>query len=174
MLPIVFPVLHTDRLLLRAVEFSDASQVLSLYANADVMKMRGAPVFKTQQEAAELIFQWNYLLGTECGIRWGVELKEKPNILIGTVGFKMIQRTHRRGEIGYELDPVFWNKGIMTEAVSTVTQFGFSQMQLETIEANITPGHIASQRVLEKLGFAKEAFYIISKVGGILKYIRCT
>lgn len=47
----------------------------------------------------------------------------------------------------------------MTKVVKLVTEYGFDKMNLHSIEANITPAHIASKRILEKNGFVLEAHY---------------
>jgi ribosomal-protein-alanine N-acetyltransferase len=46
-----------------------------------------------------------------------------------------IRKAENRAEIGYELLPSFQGKGIMHEAISEVIEFGFQEMQLQTIEA---------------------------------------
>lgn len=156
--PEIFPVLETERLRLRAVRHSDAPVIFRLYSDVRVMEFRGAPVFANVGEAEKMIFHWRNLFGLGQGLRWGIETKESRT-LIGTVGFKHILHEHRRADVGYELEPQSWRRGIMTEALRAVTEFGFSGLGLHSIEANITPGHIASQRVLEKLGFVNEAHF---------------
>jgi ribosomal-protein-alanine N-acetyltransferase len=156
--PIEFPELITDRLRLRMISGMDASTIFRLYGDLSVMKQRGEPVFSAIKQAEQLIFYWRKLFAEENGLRWGITEKQNGK-LIGTVGFKKILHQHFRTDIGYELDPEFWNKGIMTEAVSAVVNFGFEKMNLHSIEANITPDHLASKRVLEKLGFVQEAHF---------------
>lgn len=156
--PTTFPLLQTDRLTLRSVSGSDASAIFRLYSDAGVMKQRGEPLFENVTEADKLIFYWRKLFAEENGLRWGIVLKSNER-LIGTLGFKKVEHQHFRADIGYELDPECWNKGIMTEAVKVVTDFGFEKMNLHSIEANITPDHFASRRVLEKLGFEQEAHF---------------
>jgi [ribosomal protein S5]-alanine N-acetyltransferase len=156
--PETFPQIKTERLLLRAVRTADAPVIFKLYSTNEVMQFRGEPVFTEIARSEKLIFHWRKLFATGNGIRWGIEFRQTGK-LIGTAGFKRISRQHLRADLGYELDPQWWNRGIMTEAVKAVTDMGFEKMQLHSIEANITPGHIASQRVLEKLGFRNEAHF---------------
>jgi len=156
--PLQFPVLKTKRLVLRAVNDHDAAVIFRLHHDERVQEFRGEPVFEKEEEAMKRIFYWRKLFANGNGIRWGIEMKA-TNKLIGTIGFKSISHQHLRADIGYELDPDWWNRGIMTEAIETVLNFGFEEMKLHSVEANITPGHIASQRVLEKSGFRNEAHY---------------
>jgi ribosomal-protein-alanine N-acetyltransferase len=45
----------------------------------------------------------------------------------------------------------------MSEAIKAVLEYGFEQMGLHSVEAIIDPKNIASERVLQKNGFVKEA-----------------
>jgi ribosomal-protein-alanine N-acetyltransferase len=53
--------------------------------------------------------------------------------------------------------PEFNGKGIVSEAVQEVVNYGFDVMKLHSIEAIIDPLNDASAKVLEKNGFVKEA-----------------
>jgi [ribosomal protein S5]-alanine N-acetyltransferase len=153
-----FPELKTSRLRLRALCGADAPVIFSLYRDARVMALRGEPEFATEVQAHALIFYWRKLLAVRKGVRWGIELREEHK-LIGTAGFKTIDKQHQTGEVGYELHPDYWNLGIMTEALQAITNYGFDTLHLHTISANIWPDHAASRRVLEKLHFQPEALF---------------
>jgi RimJ/RimL family protein N-acetyltransferase len=58
--------------------------------------------------------------------------------------------------LGYWLGEEFWRRGIMTEAVSAVTDFCFDNFPLRRIAAEVFANNPASARVLEKSGFAFE------------------
>jgi ribosomal-protein-alanine N-acetyltransferase len=154
-----FPVLETGRLLLRQILPADTESVFRLYSDPLVMQYRGAPEFTSSIEAEVLQIFFEKQFVSEKGIRWGIVRKHAPDILIGTAGIRNISDLHRRAEIGYELMPADWNQGIMTEALHTITAFGFERLSLLTLEANIATGNQASARVLEKLEFVKEAHY---------------
>lgn len=63
---------------------------------------------------------------------------------------------HRSAEIGFWLGEEHWGKGIMTEAVLSVCEFGFSTLDLIRIYAHVLEWNSASMRVLEKCGFTQE------------------
>lgn len=153
-----FPELQTPRLLLRALHAADAPVVFRLYSDPRIMRYRGAPVFAQPAAADTLIRQWNDAFEKQQGMRWGLVLQEN-NALIGTAGFTKLNAMNFRAEIGYELDPACWNRGLMTEALKAITTWGISKFGLHTIEANIAPENVASKRVLEKLGFVREALF---------------
>jgi len=53
--------------------------------------------------------------------------------------------------------PEFNGKGYITEAIKAVVTYGFEEMDLHSIEAVIDPDNVASEKVLQKNGFVKEA-----------------
>lgn len=150
-----FPVLETRRLILREIRPDDVKEVFDIRANEDVMKYFGKDPLKSVKEAEELIKLTKESLINKEGIRWGITIKGRDKI-IGSGGIWRILKQHLRGEIGYELSPEFWQKGIMSEAISEMIRFSFDHMNLHTIEANLDPANIASVKLLEKAGFEKE------------------
>jgi len=47
----------------------------------------------------------------------------------------------------------------MYETINTVVRFGFENIKLHSTEANVNPANEKSKRVLEKIGFKKEAYF---------------
>jgi ribosomal-protein-alanine N-acetyltransferase len=154
-----FPCLETGRLVLREIKPIDTAALFGLYSQDQIMRYRGADIFRSTSEALQLIQQFKKRFTLREGIRWGLALKGKEENLLGTAGLKNIQWQHFRAEIGYELSPEFWNQGLMTEALHCITAYSLSEQSLRTLEANISPDNHASARVLDKLGFVKEAHY---------------
>ena len=78
--------------------------------------------------------------------------------MIGSIGINLKMDVHKySAEIGYWLGEPFWNKGIATEAVKIVTEFAFKNFLLNRIYANVFEGNGASEKVLQKAGYIKEA-----------------
>lgn len=79
--------------------------------------------------------------------------------VIGGIGFMRLDAlavSARGREIGYWLGEAFWGRGIMTEAVRALTEWGFAELGLVRIEASVYARNPASARVLEKAGFVYE------------------
>ncbi len=72
----------------------------------------------------------------------------------GVISLENIQK--HKAEIGYWLAKKYWNKGIMTEAVKLMANFGFKKLKLERIYAPIFSKNRRSAMVLEKNGFKLE------------------
>lgn len=58
-------------------------------------------------------------------------------------------------ELGYWLGEPFWGRGLMSEAAKALCDAAFATHRIERIVARALPTNLASQRVLEKLGFVR-------------------
>lgn len=86
---------------------------------------------------------------------WGIEYLATGEI-IGTIGFMWIQSDNASAEIGYSLSRDYWNRGIMTEALKAVIEYGFSALNLNRIEAQHETTNPASGAVMRKCRMQKE------------------
>ena len=76
---------------------------------------------------------------------------------VGAVGLHTQQDVHRKNmEMGYWLGQPFWGQGIMSVVVPQMVDYGFRTFDITRIFARAYGPNIASQRVLEKAGFALE------------------
>lgn len=77
--------------------------------------------------------------------------------VIGGIGLGPGEDVHRfTAEMGFWLAEPYWGKGIMTEAVSRITEFAFDRFDLQRIFAEPYATNPASARVLEKAGYTLE------------------
>lgn len=85
---------------------------------------------------------------------------EYQNDYVGNISLSLGTDVYRKSaEIGYFIGEPFWNKGIATKAVNLITGRGFSQLDIVRIYTGVFEYNLASQRVLEKCGFVKEAVF---------------
>lgn len=68
----------------------------------------------------------------------------------------MINREHRRAELGYWIALDRWNRGYATESNQRLIDFGFEVLGLHRIEARYFMRNPASGRVMLKLGMQPE------------------
>lgn len=153
--PKEFPIIETDRLMLRAVYFTDCHRLFEIFKNEEVMRYYGMFAITGLEGAISLIEALQSTFHENRGIRWAVVLKE-TGILIGTCGFHNFNEFHRRSELGYELDQEYWHQGYGTEMLQAMIQYGAEQMNLHRIEALVYPENIPSQVLLERNGFERE------------------
>jgi ribosomal-protein-alanine N-acetyltransferase len=84
-------------------------------------------------------------------------IENDSQTVIGGCGFHNWYLDHKRAELGYALpNEDFKKKGIMSEALIAVIDYGFNKMGLHRIEALVGTGNTASLRLLEKNNFTKE------------------
>ncbi len=155
---VTFPILTTDRLVLRQITFDDAEAMFDMRSDPEMMAYIPRPLAKTMEDATALI--QSMLDGTEKGesLLWAISYKNDTKLL-GTIGYWRLKPEHYRAEVGYLLHRDFWQQGIMHEALQAVLAFGFKDMNCHSIEAIIDPENVASARLLEKCGFVKEAHF---------------
>ena len=152
--PLSFPVLETPRLLLKAPKESDAEAILEMMSNPNVMRYYDWEAHKSKEDSLKLIQILNQRYEDKIGLRWFLWHKERQEI-IGFAGFYKIELEHDAG-LGYGLKEEFWNKGIMHEALQKILSYGFAQLQLHRVYAEVMPANSASQKLLQKLGFLHE------------------
>ena len=87
--------------------------------------------------------------------RWAIA-RQSDDMLIGTCGFHTWSVKDKRAELGYDLSPEYWNRGIATHALAATLHSAFATTDLNRAEALVMVENIASQHVLEKCGFHKE------------------
>lgn len=153
-----FPILETENLILRQIAPTDDQEVFIIRSNAETMKFIPRPVAETIEDAQNFITECNSSIVKNELINWAISRKE-DNKLIGMIGFFRMQPENFRGEIGYILNPDFQGKGIMKEAIDNVLKYGFEVLNFHSIEAVIDPRNNASERILQKTGFEKEAHF---------------
>lgn len=152
-----FPTLYTERLNLRLLTNEDFNDFLLIRSDKYVMRS----LDKHPNTVAETRVLFSSILESinkNKSIIWVICFKGLKN-LIGYIGFHKIDSLHKRAEIGYAL---FFNqhrKGIMTECLPAIINYGFNVINLHSIEANINKTNIASRNLLLKNHFIKEAHF---------------
>ncbi len=151
-----FPVLESERLILREIVTADAEAIFRIRGDYEVTKYNSGTPYDTVDQALDLIAAMAAAYQDKAEIRWGITLKSDPHTVIGMCGFNYWNRRDARGSVGYDVVRSQWGKGIMTEALREVLRFGFERMELNRIEADADARNAGSARVLMKLGFKRE------------------
>lgn len=149
-----FPILETERLILRKPEISDASDVL-VFRGDPVVQRYDDPVIHTIQEAQAFINELQDEFRNQNGISWVLELKEQK-IVIGCFGLHHWNQYHRRAEAGYGIAHAYWGQGFASEALKAMLRYGFKRMSLNRIYAGTIADNHESVRLLERNRFTRE------------------
>lgn len=150
-----FPELQTARLRLRQLRPSDAGAMFAFLSDEEVTRTFGLERFRLIEEADQRIRSINASFRHQASVRWGI-VRPEDDVLIGTCGYIYWKRPHRHAAVGYELARPFWRQGYMTEALTAVLHFGYTQMKLHRIEALVMPENAPSIQLLHRLGFQQE------------------
>lgn len=147
--------IETDRLMIRRLKIEDAQDIFD-YASDPVVP-RYLPWSHHNSVDDTVEFLNTVIAGYKDGEiqPWGIELKETGKI-IGTCGFVWWNKEESKAELGYALSQIYWNRGIMTEAVKLIIDFGFELMHLNRIEGYFVIGNLASGKVMQKVGMQYE------------------
>lgn len=154
-----FPVLRTNRLLLRQLESSDDNFIFQYQSNKDNFKFIDMPVYKGIEEAQNYIVKMNTGVKNNKWIIWAIT-DANTNIILGTVSIWNISNEQSKAELGYGLFPGNLGKGIMSEALERVVDYGFNNMGLKTIEAYTNVINDKSIGLLERNKFTKVSSFI--------------
>lgn len=149
-----FPVLETERLVLRQFQLSDAADVLAYWGDPYVQRFNG-PVYESVEKVRHGIERGQDEYKNQEGIGWAVTLRDEGKV-IGGFGFHHWSKHHRRAEVGYDMARAYWGRGIASETLRAILRFGFDQMNLNYVYAGTIADNHESVRLLERIGFRRE------------------
>ena len=150
-----FPILTTERLILRRPVSNDLPEFFKMRTDEQVMKYVGRPRPHSPEELKPLFEKMETGINENTDIAWVIALKSTGEFL-GSIGFWRNDPENFRGEIGYMLQSEYFGKGYATEALHAALNYGFSEMKLNTVLAITDPENTFSQKILLKAGFLKE------------------
>lgn len=150
-----FPLLETNRLKLVEITEKYAEEFFDIMSKDVVLKYYGMDKLKSLEEALKIIHSFRIQFDTKRGIRWGIILKETGEF-VGTIGLNNLNLLSKRAEIGFELHPSYWGKGIMSNAVREILGYSFIELGLHRIGAVTYPQNKASIKLLRRFGFTLE------------------
>jgi [ribosomal protein S5]-alanine N-acetyltransferase len=149
------PQIETKRLILRKLTMDDIDDIYEYACLPDMTTYLIWHPHKGKQESADFVkFTWGQLQ-EQISIIWGIELKEEKKI-IGTIDLRKWNTVDRCGDTGYGIAPKYWSRGITSEALDSVINFGFGFLLLNRIEAHCEEANKGSWKVMEKCGMKFE------------------
>ena len=149
------PDLQTPRLRLRKLAMHDAEDIFRYSRDTEVARHVLWDAHRTIGESRTYLRYMLRRYRQREAASWGIEYRATGRI-IGTIGFMWIQSDNSAAEVGYSLARDFWNRGVMTEALKAVIEYGFGRMNLNRIEAQHETTNPASGAVMRKCGMRQE------------------
>jgi [ribosomal protein S5]-alanine N-acetyltransferase len=150
----VFPVLHTERLSLVEIQQEHRAALYEMFTDKGVVEHYPVIPLNEEADAQKIIDMFGRVFKEGTGLRWVITEKGEDE-LIGIIGYNSYTKGHR-STIVYALKQGYWGKGLITEALQAIIKYGFEELGVNRIEAEVLPGNIGSEKALEKLGFTHE------------------
>jgi ribosomal-protein-alanine N-acetyltransferase len=147
--------LTTERLELRQMQMADAEALFAIKSNPEVTSCYGQEAHQSIGETRAWIQRSFDNFERRDAIVWALTLKGKDDA-IGACCLWNFDPTFHCAELGYELHPAYWHKGMMTEALSAILNYGFVDLGLHRVEATPLVNNGRSRELLCKLGFRHE------------------
>lgn len=148
--------IETNRLLLRKFEYSDADDMLTLWASKpEIQHMYSEPVYTTLEAVNGLLDKFISAYKNEHCYRWAI-IDKTDKRCIGQIAYYLVDAKNHFAEIEYCLATEYQKRGYMTEAVRAVLDFGFNKIGLHRVQISTKEINAPSKRVIEKCGFKFE------------------
>lgn len=145
------PVTETERLRIRPMSAADVPALTEWMPNPSIYTYWGKGPSKTEKNP-ELMFEKDEK--PTKSFHLGIEEKASSKV-IGDIYVYLIEND-RMASVAIRLAPASQGKGYGTEALSAMTEFCFTNTELQRLWTEVDTRNIASQRMLEKCGYTQE------------------
>lgn len=149
-----FPTIKTERLLLRQFIATDLENVFKGLSHANIIKYYGVS-YQTLEATKEQMTFFADIETNGTGIWWAICSLDNE-IFYGAGGLNNLSKEHKKAEIGFWLLIDFWGKGIMTEALPIICNYGFNNLGLHRIEGFVETENSNCKKAISKLDFSHE------------------
>jgi ribosomal-protein-alanine N-acetyltransferase len=150
------PLIHTQRLQLRALALADAPAIFAYAKNPAISRWTmwepHLSLSDTTEYLENYVFEHYWRQTPE---PWGISRQGESEV-IGTVGCLWVDASAGVMELAYALAEPYWGQGLMVEAARAAMSYCFKTYKLQRIQARCKAENLASQRVMLKLGMQFE------------------
>lgn len=153
--PNVVPHLHGEIVSLREITEDDIPAWFERASDAESANLAGDPIPESAEQGYEWLRRHRERFKQQIGIRWAI-VPTGSTGSVGTIGFTITSKEERACEIGFVIGRAHWGRGFCTSAAELIIDYGFRELGLALVRAEVLQRNAASRRVLEKLGFRIE------------------
>jgi ribosomal-protein-alanine N-acetyltransferase len=149
-------IFETERLLVRSLKASDVDAYFDMMGNSKVMRLIPREVMTKPESDAHLnrFLEMDY---SQSDTKvWAIESKQDKEF-IGICAF--LKNSDNDDEIGYRLREKFWKQGFGTEIAKGLISFGFQEMNMKKITADVDTKNLNSVRILDKFMESTKEFF---------------
>lgn len=146
------PLLHTERLVLRSFDVSDAVDVYAFGHSETVCRMAGFTPHKNLEDSRRMVQDF-----IASGAVWAIVEKRTGHV----IGFASLHKDDARytanaRKLGYTLAEEAWGQGYATETARELVRYAFEELNCQVLSVTHFPFNQKSKRVIKKLGFTYE------------------
>jgi RimJ/RimL family protein N-acetyltransferase len=153
--------LETKRLIIRPIKIEDKNEVFEYRSDSDANKYQGwipTNLIDVETFIGKLSKQINE---PKTWFQFVIIEKETQKI-IGDLGIHFFDNENKQVELGITLNKDFQKKGYATESIKRVIDYLFKDLNKHRIITSIDPENKNSIRLVERIGFRKEAHFVES------------
>ncbi len=150
------PPRETDRLILRAPQPEDLQSLFAIYGDPQTNQFNPAGPLREIGQAQTMLGKWLLHWAQKGYGQWAIATRETPEYLIGFGGLDArLYLEAERLNLGYRFGAEAWGRGYATELGLAALDFGFVELAVAEVFAVVRPDHLASIKVLEKVGMQR-------------------
>jgi len=154
-------IFETKRLTIRPITLKDKNEIFKYRCDNETNKYQGW-IPETIDDVEVFIGNISQQINEpDTWFQFVIIEKESQNI-VGDLGIHFIDSENKQAEIGCTLNKDFQNKGYATESVKRLIDYLFNELNKHRIIASIDPDNKNSIRLVERIGFRKEAHFVES------------
>ena len=149
------PTLTTENYVLRGLTLDDTQSIYSFMSDPVTMQYITPHPVQTEEELSAVLEKYLQDYQERKGIPW-VIINKFNHEVIGVFRFHKLHLWHKKAEMGVVIHKDYQHRGVMTEVLKDILDFGFNQLGLNRIVGDIFAENIGSKKLLMKYGFKKE------------------
>lgn len=154
-------ILHTEHFTIRDHLETDLKVMHTLLSNEKAMYY--LPEIKTHnmRDSKKNLRIALEAVGQKPREKYFFAIETRDGAYIGEIGFTVETRSPQGNivNLGYFILPEYWGKGVVTEAALAVIHFAFEEAGVIKITTGCIKDNIGSERVMQKLGMTREAYF---------------
>ena len=147
--------LESARLLTRLVTEDDLPALLVVNGDDAVTHYLPYASWRSLEDARNWYARMGALQAAGAALQFAV-LEKQSGVAIGSCLLFRHDEASARAELGYVLGRTHWGQGYMQEALRTLIECAFGELNLRRLEAEVDPRNTRSSQLLLRLGFTVE------------------
>jgi RimJ/RimL family protein N-acetyltransferase len=150
--------LHTNRLILRGIDKKDAEAIFK-YRSDEITNQFQGFIPKKLEDVYDFITKTTLEINVVGSWFQFVIVSKENGEIIGDIGTHFLDIENKQVEVGCTLAKSQHGKGFAVEGLKKVIGFLFDQLDKHRIIGSIDPNNFQSIKLMENLGFRKEAHF---------------